>query len=207
MHSTKRLWTPEASARKHLKLGPSTILAIMRHGCSILTATISRSFIKAESMQLGLRMAPFRDRWMRTLRGVNRSPQYLADAVPRTPVSSNASNCWERRRQACEEDYILYFGSPFTLATQEQACMNCIPVAASVRHAQSRRPFSQGGAVPFLMMRAACIRTLCCCSRPFPKSAGSRPNAPPTYRFSGGRFPRPLRREDNPKVRASGCEG
>src|ERR1700676_748728 len=48
MHSTKRLWTPEARARKHLKLGPNTILAIMRHGCSILTATISRSFIKAK---------------------------------------------------------------------------------------------------------------------------------------------------------------
>src|SRR5713101_7485349 len=48
MHSTKRLWTLEAKARKHLKLGPNTILAIMRHGCSILTATISRSFIKAK---------------------------------------------------------------------------------------------------------------------------------------------------------------
>src|SRR6266404_6271755 len=48
MHSTKRLWTSEARARKHLKLGPNTILAIMRHGCSILTATISRSFIKAK---------------------------------------------------------------------------------------------------------------------------------------------------------------
>src|SRR6266852_8114471 len=48
MHSTKRLWTPEARARKHLKLGSNTILAIMRHGCSILTATISRSFIKAK---------------------------------------------------------------------------------------------------------------------------------------------------------------
>src|SRR5713101_5431272 len=47
MHSTKRLWTPEARARKHLKLGPNTILAIMRHGCSILTATILRSFIRA----------------------------------------------------------------------------------------------------------------------------------------------------------------
>src|SRR6266853_628662 len=48
MHSTKRLWTPEARARKHLKLGPNTTLAIMRHGCSILTATISRPFIKVK---------------------------------------------------------------------------------------------------------------------------------------------------------------
>lgn len=48
MHSTKRPWTPEARARKHLKLGSNTTLAIMRHGCSILTATISRLFIKAK---------------------------------------------------------------------------------------------------------------------------------------------------------------
>src|SRR3989442_13812764 len=47
MHSTKLFWTPEARARKDPKLGPNTILAIMRHGCSILTATISRSFTKA----------------------------------------------------------------------------------------------------------------------------------------------------------------
>jgi hypothetical protein len=26
MHSTERLWTPEAGAGKHLKLGPNTIL-------------------------------------------------------------------------------------------------------------------------------------------------------------------------------------
>src|ERR1700726_1024510 len=48
MHSTQRLWTQEARVRKHLKLGPNIILAIMRHGCSILTATISRSFTKAK---------------------------------------------------------------------------------------------------------------------------------------------------------------
>src|ERR1700683_2055922 len=35
-------------ARKHLKLGSNTILAPTRHGCSILTATTSRSFIKAK---------------------------------------------------------------------------------------------------------------------------------------------------------------
>jgi catechol 2,3-dioxygenase-like lactoylglutathione lyase family enzyme len=46
--STKRLWKPEARAKKHLKLGSNTIPAIMRHGCSILMATISRSFIKAK---------------------------------------------------------------------------------------------------------------------------------------------------------------
>src|SRR2546425_10987480 len=48
MHSTKPLWTLEARARKHLKLGSNTILAIMRPGCSILTATILRSFIRAK---------------------------------------------------------------------------------------------------------------------------------------------------------------
>ena len=35
-------------SKEALKPGPNTILAIMRHGCSIRTATISRSFIKAE---------------------------------------------------------------------------------------------------------------------------------------------------------------
>src|SRR4051794_25968301 len=47
MRFTKRLWTPEVRARRPLKLGSNTILAIMRHGCSIQTATISRSSIKA----------------------------------------------------------------------------------------------------------------------------------------------------------------
>src|SRR5580698_667114 len=52
MHSTERLWTPEAGAGKHLKLGPNTILTTMRHGHSILTATISRSLIKVKRMKL-----------------------------------------------------------------------------------------------------------------------------------------------------------
>jgi len=43
-----------ARARKPPKLGPNTIPAIMRHGCSILTATISRSFIKAEANVIAL---------------------------------------------------------------------------------------------------------------------------------------------------------
>ncbi len=47
MHSTERLWTPEARARKRLKLVWNTILATMRHGCLIQTATISRSFTRA----------------------------------------------------------------------------------------------------------------------------------------------------------------
>src|SRR6266850_2252433 len=71
MHSTKRLWTPEARARQHLKLGPNTILAIMRHGCSILTATISRSFIKAklifEASKKQVRKRREEDTRMRTL--------------------------------------------------------------------------------------------------------------------------------------------
>src|ERR1700688_135891 len=71
MHSTNRLWTPEARARKHLKLGPNTILAIMRHGCSILTATISRSFIKAKLIFIVL-MLNGRSRSQR-LRGATRS--------------------------------------------------------------------------------------------------------------------------------------
>src|SRR5271156_6091897 len=35
-------------SKDHRRLGPNTIQAITRHGCSILTATISRSFIKAD---------------------------------------------------------------------------------------------------------------------------------------------------------------
>jgi hypothetical protein len=35
-------------SKESLKRGPNTILAITRHGCSILTATISRSCIKAK---------------------------------------------------------------------------------------------------------------------------------------------------------------
>jgi hypothetical protein len=54
MPSTKRRWPPAARARKPLRLGPNTILATMRHGCSILTATISRSFIKAEFIFIAL---------------------------------------------------------------------------------------------------------------------------------------------------------
>src|SRR5579862_8259223 len=54
MPSTWRLWTPEARARKRLKLVLNTILATMRHGCSIQTAMISRSFIKAELIFIGL---------------------------------------------------------------------------------------------------------------------------------------------------------
>src|ERR1700724_3278894 len=51
MLSTKRLLTPEARARLHLKLDSNTILATMQHGSSILTATISRSFIKARGLE------------------------------------------------------------------------------------------------------------------------------------------------------------
>src|SRR6266852_131464 len=47
MHSTRPLWQPEERARNHLKLGPNTILAIMRPGCLILTATTLRSSIRA----------------------------------------------------------------------------------------------------------------------------------------------------------------
>src|SRR6266853_6290468 len=51
MHSTRPLWQPEERVRNHLKLVPNTILAIMRPGCLILTATILRSSIKASRRQ------------------------------------------------------------------------------------------------------------------------------------------------------------
>src|SRR5882672_10462449 len=47
MHSTRPLQQLEERVRNHLKLVSNTILAIMRPGCLILTATILRSSIKA----------------------------------------------------------------------------------------------------------------------------------------------------------------
>src|ERR1700686_4679185 len=51
MHSTGPLWQLEERVRNHLKLVSNTILAIMRPGCLILTATILRSSIKASRRQ------------------------------------------------------------------------------------------------------------------------------------------------------------
>src|ERR1700722_1356850 len=51
MRSTRPLWQLEERVRNHLKLVSNTILAIMRPGCLILTATILRSSIKASCRQ------------------------------------------------------------------------------------------------------------------------------------------------------------
>src|SRR6266851_6891725 len=51
MHSTRPLLQLEERVRNHLKLVSNTILAIMRPGCLILTATILRSSIKASRRQ------------------------------------------------------------------------------------------------------------------------------------------------------------
>src|SRR6266404_7266983 len=51
MHSTRPLWQLEERVRNHLKPVPNTILAIMRPGSLILTATILRSSIKASREQ------------------------------------------------------------------------------------------------------------------------------------------------------------
>src|SRR6266436_4761841 len=51
MHSTRPLYQLEERVRHHLKLVSNTILAIMRPGCLILTATILRSSIKASRRQ------------------------------------------------------------------------------------------------------------------------------------------------------------
>src|SRR6266853_5816793 len=53
MRSTRPLWQLEERVRNHLKLVSNTILAIMRPGCLILTATILRSSIKASRRQQG----------------------------------------------------------------------------------------------------------------------------------------------------------
>src|ERR1700686_2875900 len=51
MHSTRPLWQLEERVRNPLKPVSNTILAIMRPGCLILTATILRSSIKASRRQ------------------------------------------------------------------------------------------------------------------------------------------------------------
>ena len=51
------------------------------------------------------------------------------------------------------------------------------------------------------------IRTSCCCSPPFPGSAGSHPSARPPCRLPTGRYQRRLRRADCPTGRANGCGG
>src|SRR5260370_11608798 len=107
MHSTKRLWTPEARARKHLKLGPNTILAIMRHGCSILTATISRSFKKGKLIFIVLmlngrsrsqrhalcqRTAALQSRWLveRLLKAHDQLGDFLEQPAPEAVPEANA---------------------------------------------------------------------------------------------------------------------
>src|ERR1700682_729622 len=51
MHSTRPLWQLEERVRNPLNPVSNTILAIMRPGCLILTATILRSSIKASRRQ------------------------------------------------------------------------------------------------------------------------------------------------------------
>jgi hypothetical protein len=58
-----------------------------------------------------------------------------------------------------------------------------------------------------LIMRAACVRTLCCCSRPLRESAERRPSALPAYPSLAGRCRRPPRHADYPTGHASGCAG
>src|SRR6202521_5737072 len=51
MRSKTQIYLLEQRVRNHLKLVSNTILAIMRPGCLILTATILRSSIKASRRQ------------------------------------------------------------------------------------------------------------------------------------------------------------
>src|SRR6266436_7276100 len=68
MHSSRRLWQLEERVRNHLKLVPNTILAIMRPGCLILTATILRSSIKASRRQNIVHHGGATSCWLNTAR-------------------------------------------------------------------------------------------------------------------------------------------
>src|ERR1700675_1248615 len=68
MHSTRPLWQLEERVRNHLKLVSNTILAIMRPGCLILTATILRSSIKASRRQNIVHQGGETSCWLNTSR-------------------------------------------------------------------------------------------------------------------------------------------
>src|SRR3984893_4757132 len=68
MHSTRPLWQLEERVRNHLKLVSNTILAIMRPGCLILTATILRSSIKASRRQNIVHQGGATSCWLNTSR-------------------------------------------------------------------------------------------------------------------------------------------
>src|SRR6267143_5760067 len=68
MHSTRPLWQLEERVRNHLELVSNTILAIMRPGCLILTATILRSSIKASRRQNIVHQGGATSCWLNTSR-------------------------------------------------------------------------------------------------------------------------------------------
>src|SRR5882762_4884774 len=68
MHSTRPLQQLEERVRNHLKRVPNTILAIMRLGCLILTATILRSSIKASRRENIVHQGGATSCWLNTSR-------------------------------------------------------------------------------------------------------------------------------------------
>src|ERR1700677_4479937 len=107
MRSTERLWPPEARARKRLKLVWNTILATMRHGCSIQTATISRSFIKARASPVQTDAGS--SRWRR-----RRPHSSLQDNLASFDLALSAEQV-----KALAEASQIDHGSPYTFYAKE----------------------------------------------------------------------------------------
>src|ERR1700686_2690942 len=81
MHSTRPLWQLEERVRNPLKPVSNTILAIMRPGGLILTATILRSSIKASRRQNIVHKRGAASRWL------SPPPHLEQQAFPRAPIS------------------------------------------------------------------------------------------------------------------------
>src|SRR6202035_53404 len=87
MHSTRPLWQLEERVRNHLKLVSNTILAIMRPGCLILTATILRSSIKASRRQNIVHQGGATSCWLNTARSRSSFTPYTEHLNLRLPAS------------------------------------------------------------------------------------------------------------------------
>src|SRR6266436_7788894 len=96
MHSTKPLEQLEERVRNHLKPVPNTILAIMRPGSLILTATILRSSIKASREQNIVHQGGPTSCWLNTFRSRPSFTPYTA-AMIGDHVSIVAANCLSSR--------------------------------------------------------------------------------------------------------------
>src|ERR1700688_2597657 len=93
MHSTRPLWQLEERVRNHLKLVSNIILAIMRPGCLILTATILRSSIKASRRQNIVHQGGATSCWLNTSRSRSSFTSHTEHLNLTFPYRVE-QNCW-----------------------------------------------------------------------------------------------------------------